>query len=80
MLGAGFPPLGESEVQSIKTPTLLVTGERSPPLLRRVVTDKLEALLPNVERVEVPGASHIMHEQNSAAYNEAVLNFLRSHS
>jgi pimeloyl-ACP methyl ester carboxylesterase len=80
MLGAGFPPLSESDVQSIRTPTLLVTGERSPSILRRVVTDKLEALLPNVERVEISAASHIMHEENSAAYNDAVLNFLQSHS
>lgn len=80
MLGAGFPPLNESEVRNIKTPTLLVTGERSPVVLRRVIPDKLGTLLPSMEHVEIPGASHIMHEENPAAYNAAVINFLQAHT
>ena len=31
----------------------------------------------NVQRSVVPGASHIMHEDNPPAVNEAVLGFLR---
>jgi pimeloyl-ACP methyl ester carboxylesterase len=41
---------------------------------------KLEELLPHTQRVEVPGASHIMHEDNAAAYNSAVRSFLSRHS
>lgn len=79
LLGAGFPTLRDAEVRNVKTPTLLVTGEHSPPLLRRTLTDKLESLLQNVERAEIPNASHIMHEQNSTGFNQAVLAFLHRH-
>lgn len=79
LLGAGFPPLSATDVRRVKTPALLVTGERSPALLRRTLTRKLESLLPNVERVELPNASHLMHEQNADRFNRAVMDFLRRH-
>lgn len=79
LLGEGFPPLSATDVRSITTPTLLVTGERSPALLRRTLTRKLESLLPNVERVEIPDASHLIHEQNSNGFNQEVVAFLRRH-
>ncbi len=78
LLGAGFPPLSADQVRSIRLPTLLVTGQHSPALFLRL-TDYLEELLPVVERVEIPDASHIMHEQNAAAFNQAILAFLRRH-
>ena len=77
LLGAGFPPLSEADIRRIRIPTLLVTGERSPAILRRTLTDKLESLLQDVERVEIPLASHLMHEENPEAFNRAVLDFLR---
>lgn len=30
----------------------------------------------DLSRVDIPGASHMMHEDNAAAYNRAVLSFL----
>ncbi len=39
----------------------------------------MEELLPNPERVEIPDASHLMHEDNSSRVNEAVLDFLGRH-
>lgn len=71
-------PLDERDVASIEARTLLVTGENSPAFLHRL-TDRLEDLMPNTERVEIPNASHIMHEDNPGAYNQAVLSFLRGH-
>jgi pimeloyl-ACP methyl ester carboxylesterase len=55
---------------------LLLHGERSPGLFR-LLADRLEELLPNARRVEVPGASHIMHEDNPQVVNEAIAGFLR---
>ncbi len=75
MLGAGFPPLSDDDVRGVVAPTLLVTGERSPAFLHRL-TDRLEELLPNVERVEIKGASHVMHEERPQAVNDAILGFL----
>ena len=57
VLGAGFPPLSDDDVRGVAAPTLLMTGERSPAYLLRL-TDRLQQLLPNAERVEITGASH----------------------
>jgi pimeloyl-ACP methyl ester carboxylesterase len=78
VLGAGFPPLSEGEVRGVEAPTLLMTGERSPAYLPRL-TDRLEQLLPNVERVEIAAASHLMSEENPGAVNRAILGFLARH-
>jgi len=75
LLGEGFPPLGDDEVRGVTAPTLLIQGEESPAFLHRL-TDRLEELLPNVQRTVVPGASHIMHEDNPQAVNDAILDFL----
>jgi len=71
----GFPPFGEEDARHVSVPTLLVTGERSAPVLHRLA-DRLQSLMPRVERVEIRNASHLMHEDNPEAFNEAVLAFL----
>jgi pimeloyl-ACP methyl ester carboxylesterase len=75
VLGAGFPSLSEDEVRGVAAPTLLMTGERSPAYPLQL-TDRLQELLPNAERVEIAAASHVMHEENAAQVNEAILGFL----
>lgn len=75
LLGAGFPPLAEEEVRGVEAPTLLLTGERSPAALRRLI-DRLHELVPNSRRVEIAAASHRMHEENPDAVNEAILGFV----
>jgi hypothetical protein len=49
VLGAGFPPLSDDDVRGVATPTLLMTGERSPAYPLRL-TDRLQQLLPNTDR------------------------------
>ncbi len=78
MLGAGFPSLGDEEVRGIGAPVLLVTGALSP-TLAHLWTDRLEELLPIVERINIPDASHLMHEENASAVNEAIVGFLGRH-
>ncbi|MFN2526780.1 MAG: alpha/beta fold hydrolase [Actinomycetota bacterium] len=77
-LGAGFPEFTDRDARSIKHPTLLVYGERSPNGLRKL-SDRLKELLPNVETVEIPNASHVMHYENPDATNAAILDFLSRH-
>jgi pimeloyl-ACP methyl ester carboxylesterase len=79
LLGAGFPPLDEEDVRRIRVPTLLLTGQRSPAVLLRL-TEHLQRLLPNAERVDIAGASHAMQEENPGAVNEAILGFLARHA
>jgi pimeloyl-ACP methyl ester carboxylesterase len=78
ILGAGLPPLGEEDVRGVSVPTLLITGDQSPPFLIHL-TDRLEELLPAVERNEIQDASHLMHEDNPAAVNQAILDFVGRH-
>lgn len=78
LLGSGFVPLNPEQVQRVQAPTLLVTGEKSIGLFHRL-TDRLEELLPHVERIEVPEASHRMHEDNASAYSAAVRSFVATH-
>jgi len=73
-LGSGFAPLPIEAVRSIRCPVLLVTGQRSPALFHRL-TDRLAELMPHARRVEIAGASHMVHEDDAAAFNTA----LRSH-
>jgi pimeloyl-ACP methyl ester carboxylesterase len=75
LLGSGFAPLEARQLRSVQTRTLLLNGEQSPALFHRLA-DRLEELLPHTERIEIPGASHIMHEDNASFYNAAVLSFL----
>jgi pimeloyl-ACP methyl ester carboxylesterase len=79
LLGKGFPPLSADDVRRIHVPTLLVTGEDSPAFLKRLA-DRLAELLPNLERVEIPDASHVMHAQNAVALNRALRAFLAKHA
>jgi pimeloyl-ACP methyl ester carboxylesterase len=79
LLGAGFPPLSEDDVRGVRVPTLLMTGSRSPAFLLRL-TERLEELLPNAERIEIVDASHAMQEEKPSAVNAAILGFLARHA
>jgi pimeloyl-ACP methyl ester carboxylesterase len=76
---AGFPPFREQDAKDIRVPTLLVSGENSNAVLRGV-TARLQELLPNVERLNIKGASHNMFESHPQAFNRGVLEFLKHHS
>lgn len=76
---AGFPPFDVCDARSIRTPTLLVTGEHSILVLRRIA-DRLEHLMPSVQRVEIQCASHGMIWEKPDVFNQAVLAFLDRHS
>jgi pimeloyl-ACP methyl ester carboxylesterase len=78
LLGSGFAPLDDDALRTVQVPTLLLAGQKSPRLFYRLL-DRLEELLPQTERVEIPGASHIMHEDNPEAYNSAILSALDRH-
>jgi pimeloyl-ACP methyl ester carboxylesterase len=74
LLGSGFPPLEDDEVRSVACPVLLMVGERSPRLFHRLAT-RLGRLLPNVERVAIPAASHLVHEDNPKEWLKTVRAF-----
>jgi pimeloyl-ACP methyl ester carboxylesterase len=75
ILGPGFAPLRGKALRALRVPVLLVTGEHSMPLFQCLI-DRLAELLPSTQRVQIPGASHAMHDDNPSAFNAAVLRFL----
>jgi len=76
VLGAsGFPPLDDNDVRGVAVPVLLLTGDDSP-RMAHLMTDRLEELLPNVDRGGIPEASHDMHLDNPSAASDAILAFL----
>lgn len=76
---AGFPPFSAHDAQSILVPTLLVSGERSNVILRGV-TNRLEQLLPHVERLTIKDASHNLFESHPEAFDRGVMEFLDKHT
>ncbi|MGY1661795.1 alpha/beta fold hydrolase [Geodermatophilus sp. SYSU D00705] len=74
-LRAGFPPLPEPALRRLEVPTLLLTGARSPAVVRGL-SRWLATLLPRAEQLTVPGASHLVHEDRPEAVNDAILRFL----
>lgn len=78
LLGAGFPPLRAEDVRHVRAPVLLVNGDSSGPLFRRTIPATLHRLLQNSRRAVIANASHMMHEDNPAAFNDALLRFLRT--
>jgi non-heme chloroperoxidase len=77
-LGSGFLPLDADQIRRVQAPTLLITAPHSPQLFA-CLTQRLAELLPDAQRLEIAGASHLMHEDNPPAYNDAVLSFLANH-
>ncbi|MFP3855242.1 MAG: alpha/beta fold hydrolase, partial [Anaerolineales bacterium] len=74
-LGSGFPKIDPAEVKQVDVPTLLIQGEDSPSVFHRVL-DYLEELVPKINRVEIPDASHVSQLNNPEAYRSAVMEFL----
>lgn len=71
-----FSILAFNELEKIKCPVLLLTGELSPKLFH-LITDKLQECLPKNERVDIPNTSHSMQSGNPEFYNNKVMEFLR---
>ena len=77
-LRAGFPAVDDAEVERIRVPTLLVSGaDSAAPLI--AVTDRLEALLPDVRRLDLVGAGHNMFMTHPSEFNAGVVEFLTHH-
>ena len=74
-LGSGLAPLDWQWLVSIEKPVMLMRGERSPAFFG-CLTDRLAELLPNARCCTIPSASHIMHEDNAAAFSLEAEKFL----
>ncbi len=64
-------------IRNIKCPTLLICGEVSN-LTSRETAAAMVAANPNIRTVEIPGASHTVHEEQPDAFNRELDKFLSS--
>jgi pimeloyl-ACP methyl ester carboxylesterase len=71
-----FSTLSREDVRGVSMPTLLLSGELSPPLFRDVV-DQLAAVMPRAEQRVIPGASHDLGDP--ATFTRTALTFLTKH-
>jgi len=63
------------DIGKFKMPVLLMEGEQSGPVFRRV-RSAIQKCLPAAKLATIPKAAHQMHEMNPAAFNAALENFL----
>ncbi|MDH3652245.1 MAG: alpha/beta hydrolase [Saprospiraceae bacterium] len=76
LLSEGFlPRFNPDTVVNVSHPVLLVEGTDSPRVMHQLL-NHLEKLLPNVQRIAIKNASHIMHEDIPVDYNQAILRFV----
>lgn len=68
-------PYERADAEAIRAPTLLIAGERTPETFRRIVA-ALETAIPNVRRVDIPGAGHGSNLEQPEAFARALLAFL----
>jgi pimeloyl-ACP methyl ester carboxylesterase len=74
---APFPALPRAGLSGLRIPTLLLTGTRTT-RLHALVDDQLAALLPDVRRVRIEGATHDLWADAPEACRAAALDFLLS--
>jgi pimeloyl-ACP methyl ester carboxylesterase len=74
---APFPALARGALAGLRIPTLLLTGTRTT-RLHALVDDQLAALLPDVRRVRIAGATHDLWADAPDACRAAALDFLLS--
>ena len=73
-----FPPVSCDDLSKIKTPVLLVAGDKSP-LFLHSITKELNRCLRNKENAVLLNTSHGLGYENPEAFNKVVLSFIDKH-
>jgi non-heme chloroperoxidase len=73
-----FSSFSCGDAKKIKVPTLLLTGELSPPIFHPIIKE-LQHCIPDAECLIIPKASHTMYSDNPEVFNDKVLSFLSRH-
>jgi len=77
-VNAPVPRFTREDASRIRSPTLIVGGEQSPPWLQRI-GETLASVIPGSRRVSIRRAAHFPHLENSKEFNSTVSEFLRAH-
>jgi len=73
-----FPPITCDDIRKIKTPVLLLQGDRTPLLFTSIIS-VLDSCLTNKEIKVLPNASHGLEFENPSEFNKTVLGFIDKH-
>ncbi len=73
-----FSRFTRDDAEKIKTPTLILSGELSPPMFHHIDRE-LRRCIPGAECSVIPRSSHMMQAGNPEAFNTQVLGFLSRH-
>lgn len=73
-----FPPISCDDLKKIKTPTMIMTGERTL-LMFKAINEQLDKCLTNKEKVILTNASHGLETENPSDFNKIVLAFINKH-
>ncbi len=74
-----FPPVSCDDLKKIKTPVLIMTGEKTL-LLFSAINEELSNCLTNKEKVILSNATHGLEMENPVDFNKIVLAFIDKHS
>jgi len=74
-----FPPVSCDDLKKIKTPVLIMTGEKTL-LLFSAINEELSKCLVNKEKVILSNATHGLEMENPVDFNKIVLAFIDKHS
>ena len=73
-----FPNVACSDLKKIKTPVLIMTGEKTL-LFFKAINDELDKCLTNKETVILANATHGLEMENPVDFNKIVLAFIDKH-
>jgi pimeloyl-ACP methyl ester carboxylesterase len=63
------------QLGQVRAPTLIVKGDRSIPMFQ-LFSDAVAGCMPGSQVAVIPNSGHGMSQQNPAAFNKALLEFL----
>ena len=72
-----YPPLAREDLKRIRSPTLVVNGETSNLLLRKMA-EVSAASIPGCKRVVIGGSGHFPHIEKPTEFNSQLLGFLQA--
>ena len=73
-----FPPVNCDSLKKIKTPVLIMTGQNTLVLFKKI-NEELNKCLVNREKVILPNATHGLEVENPGDFNKIVLAFIDKH-
>ena len=73
-----YPQMTPAQLQTIRTPTLVLAGEKD--IIKRKHTELIARSIPGAQVIILPGVTHYAPQEKPDEFNRAVLEFLARHN